>query len=48
MTKRYPFMEVDTSNSQLLTGNPCATLFDKDDMTEATVLAIPRNMKWFA
>jgi trans-2,3-dihydro-3-hydroxyanthranilate isomerase len=40
----YPFMQVDAFTSQPLGGNPCAILFDTDEMDDATMLAIAREM----
>ncbi len=40
----YPFMQVDAFTSQPLSGNPCAVLFDTDDMDSDTMLAIAREM----
>lgn len=40
----YPFMQVDAFTTQPLGGNPCAVLFDTDDLDERTMLAIAREM----
>lgn len=40
----YPFMQVDAFASAPLAGNPCAVLFEADDLNEATMLAIAREM----
>jgi trans-2,3-dihydro-3-hydroxyanthranilate isomerase len=40
----YPFMQVDAFTQRPLSGNPCAVLFDTDDMTDDTMLAIAREM----
>jgi len=40
----YPFMQVDAFTDRALGGNPCAILFDADDLDEATMLAIAREM----
>lgn len=40
----YPFMQVDAFTDRPLGGNPCAILFDTDDMDEATMQAIAREM----
>lgn len=40
----YPFMQVDAFTDRPLGGNPCAILFDADDLDEATMLAIAREM----
>ena len=42
--RAYPFMQVDAFTSQPLGGNPCAVLFDTEDMDERTMLAIAREM----
>ncbi|MBU1661130.1 MAG: PhzF family phenazine biosynthesis protein [Chloroflexi bacterium] len=40
----YPFMQVDAFTDRPLGGNPCAVIFDSDDMDEATMLALAREM----
>lgn len=40
----YPFMQVDAFTDRPLGGNPCAILFETDEMDEATMLAIAREM----
>lgn len=40
----YPFMQVDAFTDQPLAGNPCAIVFDADDLDDATRLAIAREM----
>ncbi|GAB4395932.1 MAG: PhzF family phenazine biosynthesis protein [Anaerolineae bacterium] len=40
----YPFMQVDAFTDRPLGGNPCAILFETDDMDEATMQAIAREM----
>src|ERR671938_36307 len=40
----YPFMQVDAFTDQPLGGNPCAILFETDDLDEATMQAIAREM----
>jgi len=40
----YPFMQVDAFTDHPLSGNPCAILFETDDLDEATMLAIAREM----
>lgn len=40
----YPFMQVDAFSDQPLSGNPCAILFDTDDLADDTMLAIAREM----
>ncbi|MBN1148898.1 MAG: PhzF family phenazine biosynthesis protein [Anaerolineales bacterium] len=40
----YPFMQIDAFTDRPLGGNPCAVLFDTDDLDEAAMLAIAREM----
>lgn len=40
----YPFMQVDAFTDRPLGGNPCAILFDADDLDAATMQAIAREM----
>lgn len=40
----YPFMQVDAFTDHPLGGNPCAILFETDDLDEATMLAIAKEM----
>lgn len=40
----YPFMQVDAFTTQPLGGNPCAIIFNADDLEPATMLAIAREM----
>jgi len=40
----YPFYQVDAFTSAALGGNPCAIVFDADDLDDATMLAIAREM----
>jgi trans-2,3-dihydro-3-hydroxyanthranilate isomerase len=40
----YPFMQVDAFTEHPLGGNPCAILFDTDNMDERTMLSIAREM----
>jgi trans-2,3-dihydro-3-hydroxyanthranilate isomerase len=40
----YPFMQVDAFTDRPLGGNPCAILFETDDLDDATMLAIAREM----
>lgn len=40
----YPFMQVDAFTDHPLGGNPCAVIFDTDDMDDATMLKIAREM----
>jgi len=39
----YPFMQVDAFTNRALGGNPCAIVFDADDLDNATRLAIARE-----
>jgi len=40
----YPFMQVDAFTDHPLAGNPCAILFDADDLPDGTRQAIAREM----
>lgn len=40
----YPFMQVDAFTTQPLSGNPCAIVFEADDLDAATMQAIAREM----
>jgi trans-2,3-dihydro-3-hydroxyanthranilate isomerase len=40
----YPFMQVDAFTDRPLGGNPCAIVFDADDVDDVTRLAIAREM----
>ena len=40
----YPFMQVDAFTNYPLGGNPCAVLFETDEMSDDTQLAIAREM----
>lgn len=40
----YPFMQVDAFTDRPLGGNPCAILFDADDLDSDTMLAVAREM----
>jgi trans-2,3-dihydro-3-hydroxyanthranilate isomerase len=40
----FPMTQVDAFTGKPLEGNPCAVVFEADDMTEATMLAIAREM----
>lgn len=40
----YPFMQVDAFTDRPLGGNPCAIVFDADDLPPATMQAIAREM----
>ena len=42
--RNYPFMQVDAFTDRPLGGNPCAILFEADDLDDATMLAIAREM----
>lgn len=41
---RYPMMQVDAFTAQPLAGNPCAVVFDADDIADDAMLAIAREM----
>jgi trans-2,3-dihydro-3-hydroxyanthranilate isomerase len=41
---RYSFMQVDAFTTTRLGGNPCAIVFDADDISDATKQAIAREM----
>jgi trans-2,3-dihydro-3-hydroxyanthranilate isomerase len=43
MMRHYPFMQVDAFTSTPLAGNPCAILFEADDLDDATMLAVARE-----
>ncbi len=40
----YPFMQVDAFAKRPLSGNPCAIIFDADDLSETQMLAIAKEM----
>jgi trans-2,3-dihydro-3-hydroxyanthranilate isomerase len=40
----YPFLQVDAFTNRPLAGNPCAVVLDADDLEEAEMLAIAREM----
>lgn len=40
----FPFMQVDAFTTQKLAGNPCAVLFEADELKEDEMLAIAREM----
>lgn len=42
--RTYPFMQVDAFTNQPLAGNPCAIIFDADDLNDTHRLAIAREM----
>ena len=44
MPTSYPFMQVDAFTTAPLGGNPCAIVFDADDLSDETRLAIAREM----
>ena len=41
--RTYPFTQVDAFTDKPLGGNPCAILFDTDDLDDATMLAIAKE-----
>jgi trans-2,3-dihydro-3-hydroxyanthranilate isomerase len=44
MTKTYPFMWVDAFTDHALGGNPCAIVFNADDLDDTVRLAIAKEM----
>jgi trans-2,3-dihydro-3-hydroxyanthranilate isomerase len=40
----FPFVQVDAFTDRPLGGNPCAVVFDADELDDATMLAIAREM----
>ena len=42
--KKYQFMQVDVFTQVPLEGNPCAVVFDADDLNDEKMLAIAREM----
>lgn len=44
MTRRYPCIQVDAFTQTPLAGNPCAVVFDADDLDEATMQKIAQEM----
>ena len=42
--RTYPWMQVDAFTDRPLSGNPCAILFETDDLDDASMLAIAREM----
>ena len=44
MSTPYPFMQIDAFTTTRLAGNPCAVIFDADDLSDETRLAIAREM----
>ena len=42
--RRYRVMQIDCYTRQRLAGNPCAVVFDADDMDNDTLLAVAREM----
>ncbi len=41
---KYPLVQVDAFTTQPLSGNPCAIVFDADDLDDRSMLAIAREM----
>ncbi len=41
---RYPLLQVDAFTTKPLSGNPCAVVFDADDLDDRSMLAIAREM----
>ncbi len=44
MSHTYPFMQIDAFTETRLGGNPCAIIFNADDLDDTTRLAIAREM----
>jgi len=42
--KSYPFMQIDAFTDRPLGGNPCAVLFDTDDLADETMQAVALEM----
>ncbi|MCB8980543.1 MAG: PhzF family phenazine biosynthesis protein [Ardenticatenaceae bacterium] len=42
--RTYPFMQVDAFTERPLAGNPCAIIFEADDLTAEQMLAIAKEM----
>jgi trans-2,3-dihydro-3-hydroxyanthranilate isomerase len=42
--RKYPFSQVDAFTLRRLSGNPCAVVFDADDLSDSKMLAIAREM----
>ena len=42
--RTYPFMQVDAFTERPLAGNPCAIIFEADDLTTEQMLAIAKEM----
>ncbi|HZY45756.1 MAG TPA: PhzF family phenazine biosynthesis protein [Anaerolineae bacterium] len=40
----YPLLQVDAFTTRALSGNPCAVVFDADDLDDRSMLAIAREM----
>jgi trans-2,3-dihydro-3-hydroxyanthranilate isomerase len=47
MNKSYPFYQVDAFTGTKLGGNPCAVFLDADDMDDATMLAVAKEVNFF-
>jgi predicted PhzF superfamily epimerase YddE/YHI9 len=47
MNKSYPFYQVDAFTETKLGGNPCAVFLDADDMDDATMLAVAKELIFF-
>jgi trans-2,3-dihydro-3-hydroxyanthranilate isomerase len=44
MSNPYAFLQIDAFTTRPLGGNPCAVLLDTDDLDDATMLALAREM----
>jgi trans-2,3-dihydro-3-hydroxyanthranilate isomerase len=42
--RNYPFVQVDAFTERALEGNPCAVVFEADDLADAAMLAVAREM----
>lgn len=42
--KTHPFLQVDAFTDHMMGGNPCAVVFEADDLSSETMLAIAREM----
>ncbi len=41
---KFPFMQIDAFTERPLEGNPCAVVFEADEMSDATMQAVAREM----
>lgn len=40
----FPFMQIDAFTERPLEGNPCAVVFERDELSAATMQAVAREM----